>query len=432
MRPYYTNLLFILSFSTLSFGQKYYSLNSGNWNNTTNVWSLNGITPCGCYPGNNLITDSIFVSHPINLTSNLSASSLSKIQINPSGSLSNSNFRLAISNSVVIANGSISVKEINVSTGGSLIISNSSILVNSRILLSGYLEANASNVTIIGGNIEVYASGTFVINGNSQIHFYSGNYKNAGNTSICDSCCLTFQKGNISNESTGIFTGSGNIISDIGNISNSGSWSPTLKYCTSGFDSGMPGPEDCIGANEICTVTPLPSEIVYFKGFREQETNILQWQTASELNVSFYEIEKSIDGENWYSIGIVNAAGNSTELLDYEFEDLDKEFGIRYYKLSQVDNDGKIGRTKTLCLSMQTKSDLSIYPNPTNENATVELNKNHEFTKLKVMDAFGRILNDINIDNSLIIEIQLPEQNGLYFFIAEGESEYSTHTVVKM
>lgn len=432
MKTSYLVLFFFVIICFISYGQKYYTLNSGNWNNITNVWSLNGITPCGCYPGNSLVTDSIFVSHPVNLTGNISASSLTKIQVNSSGSLGSSNYRMAITNSVVLANGAINIKELNVGTNGSLILNNSSLLVHSRIQVYGYLESNASDITVMGGNIDVYSSGSFIISGNSQIHFHSGNYKNAGFTSICEYCCLTFQNGNITNESTGTFAGAGNIISDIGNITNSGSWASTIKYCTSGFDFGMPVPEDCAWTNDICTVTPLPSEIVYFKGTRKAGMNVLQWQTASESNTSFYKIDKSLDGENWFAIGVIDAAGNSTELLDYKFEDSDKGLGMRYYKLTQVDNDGKMGLTETLSLSIETNSDMFVYPNPTYEKATVELNKNHEYTNLKVMDSFGRILNDIKIDDSLTIEIQLPEYDGFYFITAVGENEQSTLTVVKM
>lgn len=430
MRTFNLTLSFFVGICFFSYGQKYYTLNSGNWNNTTNVWSLNGITPCGCYPGNSLITDSIFVNHPINLTGNLSASSLSKIQIYSNGSLSNSNYRMSISNSIVLADGIINVKELNVATNGSLILNNSSLGVQSRILVSGYLEINASDIFVIFGNFEVYSSGTVAINGNSFVQLHNGNYDNDGLTSICDECCLTFQTGNIKNEGT--FTGSGNIISENGNISNLGSWSSSLEYCTTGTDTGMPTPEDCAAASEFCTVFPLPSEIVYFKGSRKAGINILEWQSASESNSSFYKIDKSLDGENWFAIGVIDAAGNSTELLDYKFEDADKGLGMRYYKLTQVDNDGKMGLTETLSLANENNSDMFVYPNPTYEKATVELNKTHEYTNLKVMDSFGRILKDIKIDDSLTIEIQLPDKDGFYFITAEGENEQSTLTVVKM
>jgi len=432
MRTSTLTLCFFVVISFISYGQKYYTLNSGNWNNTTNVWSLNGVIPCGCYPGNSLITDSIIVNHPINLTANLSASSLTKIQVNQGGSLTNSNFRMSINNSLLLSDGIVSIKELNIGTNGSLILNSSSLLVNSRIQVSGYLEANNSDIFVIGGNLEVYSSGTFVITGNAYVQLHSGNLRNAGTTSICDSCCLTFQTGNIINESTGKFNGSGNVISQSGNISNSGTWSTSLKYCTSGFDFGMPAPENCSAANAICTVTPLAAEIVYFKGTRKAGINILEWQSASESNLSFYKIDKSTDGENWFSIGVINAAGNTSEMSDYKFEDSDKGLGMRYYKLTQVDVEGKMGLSETLSMNNETNSDMFVYPNPTYDKATVELNKNHEYKTLKIMDSFGRILNNINIDDSLTIEIQLPEKDGFYFITAEGENEQSTLTLVKM
>jgi hypothetical protein len=81
MKPLYLVLAGIFCFQYAATSQTYYTLTSGNWNNTTNVWSLNGTTPCGCFPGNTLVSDTLYVSHPLNLTAHINASATSKIQV---------------------------------------------------------------------------------------------------------------------------------------------------------------------------------------------------------------------------------------------------------------------------------------------------------------------------------------------------------------
>lgn len=431
MKTSYIALALFVSICFLSYSQKYYTLTNGNWNNTTNVWSLNGVTPCGCYPGNSLVTDSIFVSHPITMTANISASSLSKVQINASGSLNSANYRLAVNNSLVFTDGTISIKEINIGTNGNLVINNSSMVVGSRILNSGTFEINHSDVIVIGGNLEVYSTGKLYINDDSYVHLHGGNYRNQGLTTICDSCCLVFQAGNITNESSGTFSGDGNIISEVGNISNLGSWSTSLSYCTSGFDTGMPAPENCAKANDICKVIPLPSEIVYFNGFHKQGKNILEWKTSSEMNVGHYSIEKSEDGVNWNPIGVVASAGNSNELMDYSFEDQEITKSTYYYKLTSVDTEGKSGLSKTVTITNHAV-ELMVYPNPTANNASVRFQKDHSFETIRLYDAYGRLLAEQNIENVLDLQMELPNEGGLYFLQAEGETSSEKVQLVKI
>jgi hypothetical protein len=87
----------------------------------------------------------------------------------------------------------------------------------------------------------------------------------------------------------------------------------------------------------------LPVEVVSFEGYEKDGVNILKWSTVSEYNSMYYSIESSVDGVNWRMVGSVDAAGNSTEELWYEFFDFDFEKGAyNYYRLHQYDFDGEM------------------------------------------------------------------------------------------
>jgi hypothetical protein len=91
----------------------------------------------------------------------------------------------------------------------------------------------------------------------------------------------------------------------------------------------------------ISQITPLPVELLYFKGTSISRHNVLTWATASENNSSHFDILTSTDGLSWKSIGIVSAAQNSTSTLAYSIVDNLPNLAINYYKLTQYDLDGK-------------------------------------------------------------------------------------------
>lgn len=116
---------------------------------------------------------------------------------------------------------------------------------------------------------------------------------------------------------------------------------------------------------------PLPVELNEFNVLQHENHVNLTWSTASELNSSYFQIERSSDGYDWTSIGKVNAAGNSTSGIRYEFDDLDPLVGVAYYRLNQVDIDAKNEYSKVLSVVFKSDDELLIYPNPTKSKVYV-------------------------------------------------------------
>jgi hypothetical protein len=84
----------------------------------------------------------------------------------------------------------------------------------------------------------------------------------------------------------------------------------------------------------------LPVELTQFEGLPYQQWNVIKWSTDSEQNSSHFDLESSIDGENWRKIITIPSAGNSTEELKYSYIDNNLN-SIVYYRLQQFDIDGK-------------------------------------------------------------------------------------------
>lgn len=110
-----------------------------------------------------------------------------------------------------------------------------------------------------------------------------------------------------------------------------------------------------------------PIELVLFDAKQLQNKIELTWQTAAEENSNYYQIEKSLNLQTWEVIGELAAAGNSNLLLDYSFIDHNPQIGSNYYRLLQVDFDGKYEYFGPIHQSFTTNSEIesiNIYPNP--------------------------------------------------------------------
>ncbi len=84
----------------------------------------------------------------------------------------------------------------------------------------------------------------------------------------------------------------------------------------------------------------LPVELTQFEATPYPQWNVIKWTTASENNSSHFDLEVSIDGEDWRKITSKSAAGNSTEEIKYSYIDYNIN-SLVYYRLQQFDIDGQ-------------------------------------------------------------------------------------------
>lgn len=96
--------------------------------------------------------------------------------------------------------------------------------------------------------------------------------------------------------------------------------------------------------------TALPVKFVGFTVTIKNNDALIQWSTTQEINAATYEVEQSIDGNNWNTIAYVPAVGNNSGTKNYSFVDKSLSSKINYYRIKEVDVDGKANFTSTQCI----------------------------------------------------------------------------------
>ncbi len=127
----------------------------------------------------------------------------------------------------------------------------------------------------------------------------------------------------------------------------------------------------------------LPVKLASFTANLNNNKIDLKWATSMEKNVSHFEVERSLDGREYSSIGVVFAYGNSDETRHYSFVDNNvntSRQGVIYYRLRSVDIDTKAeySQVRMIHIGKQGQSTLSVitYPNPATSQVSVTVPAN--------------------------------------------------------
>lgn len=154
-------------------------------------------------------------------------------------------------------------------------------------------------------------------------------------------------------------------------------------------------PSAIISVNASLTLTAvnLSVELLNFSTLCEENKQLIQWQTASEFNSAYFILDKSRDGINWFDFETIQAAGTSSDLIQYSvIDDLSTMNELNYYRLNQVDIDGTtkvVGPISSNC-SSEVDFEVNLYPNPSKGSFMLHFtNKFDEDLTIHVCDIMG-------------------------------------------
>ncbi|MFH0736139.1 MAG: T9SS type A sorting domain-containing protein [bacterium] len=185
---------------------------------------------------------------------------------------------------------------------------------------------------------------------------------------------------------------------------------------------------------------PLPVELVSFTANNINNTVVLDWQTATEINNHSFEVERKIDGNNWVTIGSVAGNGNSNVVCNYSFVDSKLSGNGNYqYRLKQIDNDGNFEYFNAVEVVVGNPDQYELgqnYPNPFNPETTIKFTMpNAGIVKLVVYNTLGQqvavLLNgylEAGFHSTQFNASQL--SSGIYFYKLETDNFNSVKKMI--
>jgi hypothetical protein len=143
----------------------------------------------------------------------------------------------------------------------------------------------------------------------------------------------------------------------------------------------------------------LPVNLLEFDAVKANREVNLRWQTSGEINTARFEIERTGDGITWMKIGTVNAHGGSN-VTGYNFTDRSPATGNNFYRLRQVDNDGKFSYSPVRLINFDALQNISVYPNPFGNIVTINTG-NRPIGIVTVVDITGKTVYHAKIDKTV-------------------------------
>ena len=373
-----TNLV-ITEFSNYAFNLRIYTTSQdGNWNNSS-TWG-------GRQPSEYLSGDIVHIKHKITWHDN---------------------------NDLYIEDGVLNID------GGIFIVPNSNIK----------MEDSDGVINIINGLLIIEDNAFDVSNGTLNLDH--------GAIQMCN--------GDFKSENNSTVSGYGYIYTVNGNIeSTNNNFSDGIMWCTTGNGDGinLPTEEDCVAAlpplgcedldHYLTLQALLPVELLSFSAIAEENNVTLHWQTASEINNHYFNVEHSEDAIHWDILGIVEGQGYSVVLNQYECTII--KTGSHYFQLQQVDFDGSIEYSNIVHVSVVSNpveidaKQANIYPNPVTKNASITIQGvENDKVICQIFSLEGNEITQIQLQPSNVISLsQLDIMPGMYFLIIYDGLEVST------
>lgn len=198
-----------------------------------------------------------------------------------------------------------------------------------------------------------------------------------------------------------------------------------------------------MGADEDPS-NPLPVTWLSFTGKWVEPFALLNWVTADELNNAYFEIERSLDKNQWLIIGSVKGKGTTTSIHSYQFTDislaaLSKQTSVVFYRLKQVDVDGNISYSEIVVIELGKSSadEIKVYPNPFNNVMVLEIPVQHAGTaQINLVDLQGKVVSNLSksLDkgfNLVTVDNLEGLPYGVYVVKIKSDSETATFKLIK-
>ena len=178
------------------------------------------------------------------------------------------------------------------------------------------------------------------------------------------------------------------------------------------------------------TATTVPVTYSSISVENQNNSNLITWSTSSEQNNDYFDVEHSLNGKDFSSIGRVGAKGNSRATGAYEFIHDGPIQGMHYYRLKQVDLDGVYSYSEVRSIDVIKEGKVSIYPSMVQGEMTIRHNFIHP-TQVKVYNMSGQeVVSFSKVNSETTLDVTALKPN-IYFVQVVSGSQQVTKRIIK-
>ena len=184
--------------------------------------------------------------------------------------------------------------------------------------------------------------------------------------------------------------------------------------------------------------TPLGVTLLDFTGSLQKNNILLNWNTSSEYNSNYFDLEKSFDGVQFHKIATVQAAGNSTILQQYNYLDNELPVEMNYYRLKMVDITGQyVYSNVKLIRNTALGQNIYVLGNPFTDNIQIKFARIPKGSvSVRLLDASGKTLFNSAYNKIAQNQIQINVNkgnliSGIYILQVQVDGKNFVEKVVK-
>lgn len=205
--------------------------------------------------------------------------------------------------------------------------------------------------------------------------------------------------------------------------------SVTIRYDNAAGADANPASQSIAVGQVSFTQSTLPVSLTDFNGHWQANDVILNWSTSHEFNSASFEIERNNGNNNWEKIGVVVAAGFSSDHRSYSFKDINPTGSQLFYRLKQMDIDHNFKYSNVVRISRKNyQTGINVYPNPFTDKVNITLlSRSIQIVTLLLTDISGKVIRSeskkvfIGENNIMLGELEKTSK-GIYIVTIRDEN----------
>lgn len=175
----------------------------------------------------------------------------------------------------------------------------------------------------------------------------------------------------------------------------------TIDYELCEIDAQTP---NCVTGTITVTVSdPMSVDVLNFIANKIDNQALLKWTLSKDETVETYEVQRSINNQDWFTIANVKGGKSETE-ISYTETDENPANGMNYYRIKIINEDNTVDYTIVRSLQFENTSPIRVYPNPATNYIVIENLMNSDMVQM--YDVSGRLVTQVkSMTNTLEIDL---------------------------